>query len=463
LDTRRYDLFVVGSGPAGQKGAIAAAKLGKRVGIADEQIMLGGVSLHQGTIPSKSLREAILHLTGFRDRAFPGGSDVRRDGIRGRDLMARVDEVIRREVAVVRSQLTRNGVEILPGLARFLDPGTVEVQTDAGPVRVVADFFLIACGTRPAHDPKVPVDGERIRDTDQLLGEVELDPPPRRTIVVGAGVIGIEYASMACALSHEVTVVEPREEILDYMDPELVRALVAHMEASGATFLLGETVEEVSREGDTVAASVRSGQLLVADALLYAVGRQPNTDRIGVNAVGVALDGRGRIRVDENYQTSVPHIYAAGDVIGFPALAATSMEQGRIAASRMFGAPAHHVPDLLPYGIYTIPEIAMVGKTEARLAAEGVAHAVGSARFEELARAQIVGERIGLLKLVFSPATLAIFGVHIFGQGASELLHIGQTVMRLGGTVEHLRDTVFNYPTFAEAYKVAALDGLNRL
>jgi NAD(P) transhydrogenase len=235
------------------------------------------------------------------------------------------------------------------------------------------------------------------------------------------------------------------------------------MKSAGATFLLGETVEEVSRDGDAVAARVRSGRHLVADALLYAVGRQPNTDRIGVDAIGIAVDERGRIRVDENYQTSVPHIYAAGDVIGFPALAATSMEQGRIAASRMFGSPAQHVPDLLPYGIYTIPEMAMVGKTEARLANEGVAYAVGTARFEELARAQIVGERIGLLKLVFSPATLAILGVHIFGQGASELLHIGQMVMRLGGTVGDLRDTVFNYPTFAEAYKVAALDGLNRL
>jgi NAD(P) transhydrogenase len=463
MSAKRYDLFVVGSGPAGQRGAIAAAKLGKRVGIADEQLRLGGVSLHQGTIPSKSLREAILHLTGFRDRAFYGGQDVPRGVIRRRDLMARVDEVIRREVEVVRSQLARNGVEILPGLARFLDAGTAEVRTDAGPVRVAADFFLIACGTRPAHSPSVPVDGERILDTDQLLGGVDLDPPARRTIVVGAGVIGIEYASMACALGHAVTVVEPREEILDYTDRELVRALVAHMEAAGATFLLGETIEEVSREGDAVAARVRSGRLLAADALLYAVGRQPNTDRIGVEAIGIALDGRGRIRVDENYRTAVPHIYAAGDVIGFPALAATSMEQGRIATCRMFGAPARHVPELLPYGIYTIPEIAMVGKTEARLAEEGIPCAVGTARFEEVARAQIVGERIGLLKLVFSPATLAILGVHIFGQGASELLHIGQTVMGLGGTVEYLRETVFNYPTFAEAYKVAALDGLNRL
>jgi NAD(P) transhydrogenase len=463
VDTRRYDLFVIGSGPAGQRGAIAAARLGKRVGIADAQLMLGGVSLHQGTIPSKSLREAILHLTGLRDRAFQAASDVRRGGIRRRDLMVRVDEVIRREVEVVQSQLARSGVEILPGLARFVDARTVEVRTDAGPVRVAADFFLVACGTRPAHSPEVPVDGERILDTDQLLGGVELDPPPRRTIVVGAGVIGIEYASMACALGHEVRVVDPREEILDSMDREIAGALVAQMEGAGASFALGDTVEEVSRDGDIVAARLRSGRRITADVLLYAVGRQPNTDRIGVDATGIALDGRGRIRVDDGYRTSVPHIYAAGDVIGFPALAATSMEQGRIAASRMFGAPAHHVPELLPYGIYTIPEMAMVGKTESRLAAEGIAYAVGTAPFEELARAQILGERVGLLKLVFSPATLAILGVHVFGQGASELVHIGQMAMRLGATVEDLRDTVFNYPTFAEAYKVAALDGLQRI
>ena len=461
MGTESYDLFVIGSGPAGQKAAIAAAKLGKRVGIVDGSNMLGGVCLHTGTIPSKTLREAVLYLTGFRQRAFYGRAYTLQNRIEVKDLMFRVKKVVDREKEVVLDQLLRNDVEIMEGSARFRDPHVLEIENDKGADTVTADHLLIACGTRPAPNPDIPF-GDRVFDSDHLAETVD-GSLPKTAIVVGAGVIGLEYASVMAALGIRVTIIDSRDEILDFVDQEMVSALTYHLRSKRATFRLGEKVESVSTENGQVTAVLESGKQARADQLLYAVGRQPNTDSLNLDAAGVSTNERGRLSVDENFQTKVPHIYAAGDVIGFPMLASTSMEQGRIASCHMFGEPFEHSPALLPYGIYTIPEVAMVGKTEQQLTEDKVPYEVGQARYEELTKAQMMGDDTGLLKLIFHRETLELLGVHIIGDGASELVHIGQTVLALRGGIEYLRDSVFNYPTLAQAYKVAALDGYNKL
>ncbi len=464
MSSQRYDLVVIGSGPAGQKAAIAATKLGHRVAIIDGQGWLGGVCLRTGTIPSKTLREAVLYLTGFRQRTFYGKSYRLQDHISTADLDKRVQHVIRQQQDVVHDQLRRNHVEILEGLARFSDPNTIEVAGDRGRESIESDFILVACGTRPARREGIPFDHPHVMDADQLYEAVRGEEVARSCIVVGAGVIGLEYAAMMAALGMKVTLIDMRERMLDFVDREMVEALAYHLRRSGVTFRLGETVSSITVDHDgMVSASLESGKVVTAERLLYAVGRQPNTDRLNLEAAGLTVDNRGRLPVNEHGQTEVPHVYAAGDVVGFPALASTSMEQGRLAACHMFGAPCEHAPELLPYGIYTIPEISMVGRTEDQLTAEKIPWEVGLARFEELAKAQIIGDQTGLLKLIFEPATLKLLGVHIIGDCACELVHIGQSVMALGGTMATLRDTVFNYPTLAEAYKVAALDGLNKV
>jgi NAD(P) transhydrogenase len=461
MTTQAFDLAVIGSGPAGQKAAIAAAKLGKSVAVIDTRKMLGGVTLHGGTLPSKTLREAILYFTGLRQRAFYGQEYRLKEHITVADLRSRVRTVIEREMAVVTDQLRRNGVALIQGTARFRDPHTLDVENGQGGAVVRAENVLIACGTRPAQSPAIPCDGRKIFVADQL-GEIE--QLPRRLIVVGAGVIGLEYASMMAALGIEVTLIEQRPTILDFVDQEIIEALCYHLRRLGMIFRLGETVESVCTNGQgVVVAELESGKKIQGDALLYTVGRQANGDRLGLEKAGLAADARGRIQVDECYRTAVPHIYAAGDVIGFPALASTSMEQGRIASCRMFDGPAGQSAAPLPYGIYTIPEISMVGKTERELTQAKTPYEVGLSKYEELAKGQMVGDQIGLLKLLFRPETRELLGVHVIGEGATEIVHIGQSVMALGGTIEYFRDTVFNYPTFAEAYKVAALDGLNKL
>lgn len=461
MATAPYDLLVIGSGPAGQKGAIAAAKLGKRVAVVDRRNLLGGVSLHSGTIPSKTLREAILYLTGFRQRAFYGADYTLADRITVADLKARVRTVIEREMSVVVSQLRRNGVEILHGIARFVDPHTVRIESEEGAADVRADRFLIACGTRPARSPDIEFDGRRVFVADQLGLIEEL---PHELIVVGGGVVGLEYASMFAALGMQVTVIDQRPEILDFADAEIVDSLVVHMREHGTTFRLGEKVTGVGRDAKgQVMATTGSGKKIHGDALLYTVGRQVNTDSLDLAKVGLAADERGRLAVDAGFRTSVPHVYAAGDVIGFPALASTSMEQGRVAATCMFDGEKCAIGAHLPYGIYTIPEISMVGKTEKELTDAKTPFESGIARFAELAKGQMVGDSTGRLKLLFHPDTLKLLGVHVIGEGATEIVHIGQAVLAFGGTIEYFRDSVFNYPTFAEAYKVAALNGLNRL
>jgi NAD(P) transhydrogenase len=456
-----YDLVVIGSGPAGQKAAIAAAKLGKRAAVVDRKEMVGGVCLHTGTIPSKTLREAIMYLSGFREKSFYGKDYSVSREITVADLAFRVQKVMAKEMEVVRAQLARNHVATVHGKARFADPHTVEVDTAEGPLSLEGEHILIACGTRPAHTPTVPLDGERIIDSDQLLAGKNL---PRDLIVVGAGVIGLEYASMVTALNIKVTVIEARPTILEFVDAEMIEALMYFMRQRGATFRLGEKVVSVGYdEKKRVAASLESGKVVHGDALLYSVGRQTNADLLNLPAAGLSADERGRVAVNGFFQTAVPHIYAAGDVIGFPALASTSMEQGRLASCHMFGTFCESRPESIPYGIYTIPEISMVGRTEQELTKAKIPYEIGLARFEEIAKGQMLGVEAGLLKLLFDPKTRKLLGVHIFGERATEIVHIGQAVLAFGGTIDYFRDSVFNYPTMAEAYKVAGLDGLNRL
>ncbi|MDX3382686.1 Si-specific NAD(P)(+) transhydrogenase [Streptomyces niveiscabiei] len=456
-----FDMLVLGSGPGGQKAAIAAAKLGRRVGVVDRGDMVGGVSLHTGTIPSKTLREAVLYLTGLTQRDLYGQSYRLKENITVADLTARTQHVVNREIEVIRSQLARNQVPLFAGTGRFLDPHTVALREVTGHERVLtAEHVVIATGTRPARPPSVEFDGRTILDSDNVL---TIERVPRSMVIVGAGVIGMEYASMFAALGSKVTVVERRPAMLDMCDVEIVEALKYHLRDLAVTFRFGETVAAVEQHQHSALTVLESGKKIPADAVMYSAGRQGLTDELALENAGLTADARGRITVDEHYRTEVPHIYAVGDVIGYPALAATAMEQGRAAAYHAFGEPVGRMHDLQPIGIYTIPEISFVGRTEDQLTEERVPFEVGVARYRELARGQIIGDAHGMLKLLVSPVDRKLLGVHCFGSGATELIHIGQSVMGCGGTVDYLVDAVFNYPTLAESYKVAALDATNRL
>jgi NAD(P) transhydrogenase len=403
-----------------------------------------------------------LQLTGFAVKALYGNGSQSRVDISVHDVSSRVNAIVARETEVIRGQLKRNGIAIHQGSAHFLDPHTVQVQGDGEGIRVKAEKILVACGTRPAHSPEIPFDNHRIVDTDHLSG---LGGLPKEIIVVGAGVVGLEYASFMAALGADVTLIDQRPIVLEFVDRQIVEALVYHLRQLGVTFRLGEKVAHVGIDPkrDFVFAELESGKRVHGGALIYAVGRQANGDQLHLEAAGLAAYSRGRLKVNEFFQTDVPHIYAAGDVVGFPALASTSMEQGRLAASHMFGIPFEHMPDLFPYGIYTIPEISMVGQTEETLTSNRVPCEVGIAKYSELAKSMMLGDEAGMLKLLFDPKTRKLLGVHALGQRATEIIHIGQAVLFYGGSVEYFRDMVFNYPTLAEAYKVAALDGLNKL
>ncbi|QFU92851.1 Si-specific NAD(P)(+) transhydrogenase [Amycolatopsis sp. YIM 10] len=457
-----YDLIVIGSGPGGQKAAIAAAKLGKRVAVVDRHDMVGGVCVNTGTIPSKTLREAVHYLTGMSQRELYGASYRVKQDITITDLMARTQHVIGREVEVVRAQLLRNGVHLISGLGRFTDPHTIAVE--GGPrgerTALTGEFIVIGTGTRPARPPEVDFDEARVLDSDEILS---MDRIPSSLVVVGAGVIGIEYASMFAALGCRVTVVEQRERMLEFCDPEIVESLKFHLRDLAVTFRFGEKVVDVAVGEHATVTSLASGKRIPAEAVMYSAGRQGMTDALGLEHAGLAADKRGRLSVDGHYRTEVPHIYAVGDVIGFPALAATSMDQGRLAAYHAFGEPANELAALQPIGIYTIPEISYCGATEAELTSSSIPYETGTARYRELARGQIAGDSYGMLKLLVSTEDRKLLGVHVFGTGATDLVHIGQAVMGCGGTVDYLVDAVFNYPTLSEAYKVAALDATNKI
>ena len=462
MSAQQYDLVVIGSGPAGQRAAVAAAKLGKRVVVVEARSMVGGVCINTGTIPSKTMREAVLHLSGYNYRSVYGVNYRVKEKITMADLAFRVQAVIKTEVDVTEAQLSRNGIDVVHGIAQFIDANQVRVEGPQGDTTLAAGQIIIAVGTKPAVSDKVPVNGKTIVNSDQILG---LETLPRTLVVVGGGVIGVEYACMFAVLGVRVTLIEKRNRLLEFADQEIIEALSYHLRDSRVTMRLGEEVESVEEPvPGTVVANLESKKKVSGDALLYAVGRQGNVDDLNLAAAGLEADNRGRIAVDEHYQTKVDHIYAVGDVVGFPSLASVSMEQGRVAAVRAFGdKAASSNPSFYPYGIYTIPEISFIGKTEEQLTGEDVPYEVGMAYYREVARGQIRGDTTGRLKLIFHRDTRKVLGVHIIGEEASEMVHIGQAVMILGGTVDYFIDTVFNYPTLAECYKVAAFNGLGRL
>ena len=456
-----FDLLVIGSGPAGQKAAIQAAKLHRRVAIVEKQRTVGGVCINSGTIPSKTLREAVLFLTGMTQRSMYGDSYRVQAEVTMGDLFFRTQSVVQRESDVVHDQLARNHVRILNGAASFADPHTVLVDEHDGTRRqVTAERIVIAVGTAPARPKTVDFNERTVIDSDGIL---HLEKVPEALLVVGAGVIGIEYASMFAALGTRVTVVEARPQLLDFCDSEVVEALRYHLRDLNVVFRLNEEVVGVDEHDGGTITHLKSGKRILADTVLYSAGRQGATDGLELGNVGIEADARGRISVDEHYRTSVEHIYAVGDVIGFPSLAATSMEQGRLASAHACGIDVRPISDALPIGIYTIPEISFIGSTEEQLTQEQTPYEVGISRYRELARGAILGDAYGLLKLLVSSDDRKLLGVHAFGTTATELVHIGQTVMGFGGTVDYLVEAVFNYPTLAESYKVAALDATNKL
>src|ERR1700748_400710 len=456
-----YELIVIGSGPGGQRAAINAVKAGKRVALVEQQTPVGGVCINTGTSPSKTMREAVLHLSGFYDQSFYGANYHSKDQITMDDLNFRVQRVIVNEVSVIRDQLKRNGVDVFHGMAKFMAPHHIRVENNNGFAELEGEFVIVATGTKTAVNPKVPINGRNIINSDQILSMPQV---PRTVIVVGGGVIGVEYACMFATLGVRVIIVEKRPRLLEFADTEMVEALSYHMRDRRATMRLNEEVESVEELPDgKVAANLASKKRIIADALLYAVGRAGNVEPLDLAAAGIVADSRGRIKVDADFRTAVPHIFAVGDVIGFPSLASVSMEQGRIAAARAFGLDVHSDPAGYPYGIYTIPQISFIGKTEEQLTDEDVPYEVGVAYYREIARGQITGHVDGRLKLLFHRETLELLGVHIFGEDAAELLHIGQAVLLLKGKVSYFKNTVFNYPTLAECYKTAAFNGLNRL
>src|SRR5712675_3542112 len=456
-----YDLVVIGSGPGGQRAAIQAAKSGKRVAMIEKGVGVGGVCTNTGTIPSKTMREAVLHLSGFYYQNFYGANYRVKETVTMADLNYRVQRVIESEVSVIQAQLQRNGVDLLHGVGSFLDPHRVQVENGNGRNELEAANVLIATGTKPAVNAKVPINGRTIIDSDQILNMTQI---PKTLIVVGGGVIGVEYACMFATLGVRVTIVEKRPRLLEFADTEMVEALTYNMRDRRVTMRLNEEVESVEELADgRVAAMLVSNKRVMGDALLYAVGRQGNVDGLNLAAAGVTADERGRIHVDADYRTAQPHIFAVGDVIGFPSLASVSMEQGRIAAANAFNIKIQSDPATYPYGIYTIPQISFIGKTEEQLTQEDVPYEVGVAYYREIARGQIRGDTTGRLKIIFHRETKELLGVHIIGEGASEILHIGQAVLILKGTVDYFINTVFNYPTLAECYKTAAFNGLNKL
>ncbi len=465
-DAYDFDMLVLGSGPAGQRAAIQAAKLGKNTAIVERRSVIGGVCINTGTIPSKTLREAVLYLSGYREKNIYGASYSVKTKIAMSDLLFRADYVIRNEIDVTSHQLSRNGVDVLSARASFVGKHNVRLEFfDGSSVRdVTAENIVIAVGTEVYRDPSVPLDGQCIFTSDDVLTLKDL---PKSIAVIGAGVIGLEYATMFSALGVRVTLIDKRERLLPFVDYEIIDNLVHQMRQNRVTLRLGEElvgIERIDADGsERVRITLASGKQVNTQKALYCVGRQGATADLHLEAAGLSANERGLMSVDENYRTETPHIHAVGDVIGFPSLASTSMEQGRLAACDAFSKEAHSIEALFPYGIYTIPEISVVGSNEEDLTRDGIPYEVGKAFYREIARGQIIGDQTGMLKLMFHRDNRKLLGVAIMGEGASDLIHIGQAVLAHEGTIDYFVDTVFNYPTLAECYKTAAFDGVNRL
>lgn len=461
-----YDIVVIGSGPAGQSAAIQAAKLGRKVAVVERNSTVGGMMVNSSTIPSKTLREAALYLTGYRQRGVYGQSYTLKRDITMQDLLVRTNHVMQHETDVTRHQLMRNDVDILTAEATFISSNVLRLDFTEGRARrdITAEYIVIATGTFATQVEDIPFDGRMVFVSDDML---ELDRLPKTLVVVGAGVVGLEYASIFAALGVRVTLIDKTYTLLPFMDMEIVEAFIYHLRRNRVTLRLGEEVSGIEvfegPDPEPVKIHLVSGKEVVAEKCLYSIGRTGATSELNLSNLGLAADSRGRITVKSSFQTKVPHVYGAGDVIGFPSLASASMEQGRLAVRHALGLKSKSVQELFPHGIYSIPEIAMVGRTEEELTEEGVPYEIGKAEYREISRGQILGDQTGLLKLIFHLHTLKLLGVHIIGDGASELVHIGQAVMAFGGTVEYFTETVFNYPTLAECYKTAGWDGLNRL
>lgn len=458
-----YDLVVIGSGPAGRRAAVQAAKLGKSVLVVEGRKRVGGVSVHTGTIPSKTLRETALNLSGWRERGFYGRSYRVKKDISSDDLGMRLTKTLEHEVDVLEHQFQRNGVDTLSGFARFVDPHHVVVfSPDSSEIVVRGERFLIAVGTVPFRPEGIDFHDVDIMDSDEVVDVPRL---PRSMAVVGAGVIGIEYATIFSALDVAVTVIEPRTTFLDFIDREIIDEFIHQLRDRGVSFRLGSPVTTVAKdEAGRVVTTMADGRTVRTEMMLYCAGRMGATAQLGLAECGLETDARGRLTVDPaTFQTNVPHIYAAGDVIGFPSLASTSMEQGRIAACHAFDLPVPPAPAYFPYGIYAVPEISTVGMSEQEVHDRGINYECGIARFRETSRGHIMGLDHGMLKMIFSLKTRRLLGVHIIGEGATELIHIGQAVLNLKGTIDYFIENTFNYPTLAEAYKVAALDAWNRM
>ena len=452
----KLDMIVIGSGPGGQRAAVQAAKIGKNVMLVEKAKEVGGVSINTGTLPSKTLREAVVDLSGARERQLYGMM-YRDNTVTPDSLLSRTRRVMAAERDVIRAQLHRNRVKLVHGLARFESANRIAVGSDT----YEADYIVIAVGTYPAVTPGITIDHETVLTSDDIL---QLKRIPKNLIVAGAGVIGTEYATMFMELGCEITLVDKRSVYLDMIDDEVRDAFQAHLRERNVTFRMNEEVTRVDKIGpERVIVHVKSGKRIAGDMLLVSSGRQGAVDGLQLEKAGLSADARGKITVDANYRTAVSNIYAVGDVIGAPQLASTSAEQGRIAACHAFGIKAQSVPDLFPYGIYSIPEIAWVGPTEEDLTRRGIGYETGRARYREIARGQILGDDDGMLKIVFELHTRKILAVWAMGTQATEVVHVGQAVMAHGGTLDYFLSNVFNYPTLAECYKVAALNGYNKL
>lgn len=459
---QKYQVIIIGSGPAGKTAAIQAAKLGRKVAVVDSRSEIGGVCVHTGTIPSKTMRETVLNLTGWRERGFYGRSYRVKQDITAQDLMQRLRITLKREVDILEDQLRRNGVEIICGQGRFISQQAIEVDTADGEVLVLgADKFIITVGTRTYRPDYVPFNGSSVIDSDEVTRMRRL---PRSITVIGAGVVGVEYATIFKTLDINVTLVEPRETMLDFIDKEIVMHFRHDIVDAGVRLQFGQKVEKIeTRKNDSCVVRLESGRAFASDMVLFAAGRVGATEHLGLAKIGLQSDHRGRLSVNENFQTAVPHIYAAGDVIGFPSLASTSLEQGRSAVLHALGEAVHKPPEFFPYGVYSVPELSTVGMSEEEVIARKIPYEVGITSLRETSRGKVMGLESGVVKAIFSTKTRRLLGVHIVGEGATELIHIGQAVLALKGTLDYFLENAFNYPTLAEAYKVAALYAHNRM
>lgn len=457
----KYDLVVIGSGPAGEKAAIQAAHYRKKVCVVESRGVVGGVCVHTGTMPSKTLRETVLYLSGMRQRTVYGVVCSIKSDVTVPELMYRTEHVIQNEIDVIQNNLMRNGITVVSGRGRLLTPHQVEVTDEMGSSRVLeTDVIIIAAGSRPYRHPDITFDNTHVFDGETIL---KLDRIPRSMIIVGGGVIGCEYACIFAHLGVRVTVIESKQHLLPFLDREISETLTFLMRKNRIKVILGDHMQSLEKIEGEMHFSSKGGRKIIADKVLFALGRVGNTKTLGVDTLGIKTDKRGLIEVNEHFQTNVENVYAVGDIIGFPSLASVSMDQGRLASQHAFENKDMALNKLLPYGIYTIPEVSIVGETEESLTRQGIPYETGTARFYELARGQIAGDHDGELKLIFSPETKKLFGVHIIGEGATDLIHIGQAVMSFGGTIDYFIKTVFNFPTMSEAYKLAALNGLGSI